>query len=180
MRGEITTMRALRFLVGAALLFLGRQLYWLFVAGVGFVVTIDLVPRLIQVESTALLLIIALAAGLVGALLAVFLQRTAIAMGGFFAGGYAVLALLQVAGMETAPVVWILALVGAVLGAVVTLVLFDWALIILSSLTGAWMITQGLDPGTRLVTGAAFVVLLVIGMAIQAALLGDTESRPTR
>jgi hypothetical protein len=169
------TTRALRFLVGAALLFLGRQLYWLFVAGVGFVVTMDLVPRLAQVESTVLILIIALAAGIVGALLAVFLQKAGIALAGFLAGGYAVLALLEIGGLELATLAWVLALVGAIIGAVLTVILFDWALIILSSLTGAWMITQGLDPATTLVTGVAFLVLLGIGIAIQASLLTRTE-----
>jgi hypothetical protein len=170
------TTRALQFLVGVSLLFLGRKLYWLFVAGVGFVVAMDLVPRFAQVESTLLILIIALAAGLVGALLAVFLQKLGIAVAGFFAAGYAVLALLDFAGLEANVLAWVLALVGGILGAVLTLVLFDWALIILSSLIGAWMITQGLGLTNSLLAGLAFLLLLVIGVAIQASLSTRAEA----
>lgn len=171
MSAEITTMRALRLLVGAALLFLGRQLYWLFVAGVGFVMTMDLVPRLVQVDSPLVVLIIALAAGLVGALLAVLLQKAAITIAGFLAGGYAVLALLNHAlRLEMTPLTWALVLVGAILAGMFMLVLFDGALVVLSSLIGAWMITQGLDPARGLITGAVFLVLLALGVAIQAGL----------
>lgn len=165
------TTRALRFLVGAALLFLGRQLYWLFVAGVGFLMAMDLVPRLAQVDSTLVVLIIALAAGLVGALLAVLLQKAAIAIAGFFAGGYAMLTLVRnVLGLETTLVTWALILVGAILAGTLILVLFNGALIVLSSLTGAWLITQGLDPAGGLMTRIAFLVLVATGILIQAGL----------
>jgi hypothetical protein len=171
----------LRILIGAALLLLGRQLYWLFVAGVGFAVAMELVTRLAQIESTALMLAIALAAGLVGALLAVWLQKAAIGLAGFVAGGYAVLALLELAGIRVPVLSWVLALVGAVIGVVVTLVVFDWGLIILSSLAGAGTVAQALDL-TRPLTVAGFLVLLMIGIAVQASLLTrekrqGTESR---
>jgi hypothetical protein len=168
----------LRILVGAALLLLGCQLYWLFVAGVGFAVAMELVTRFAGIESTALMLLIALAAGIVGALLAVWLQKAAIGLAGFFAGGYAVLALLDLAGTRVPALSWILALVGAVIGVVVTLVVFDWALIILSSLAGAGTIIQALDL-TRPMTVAGFLVLLTIGIAVQASLLTREKRRGT-
>lgn len=170
--------RALRFLVGAALLFLGRQLYWLFVAGIGFVVAMDVAPQLVPIdpEATVLILIIALVAGLIGALLAVFLQKLGIAVGGSLAAGYAAWALLQQAGLEMALLTWILVLVAGVIGAILTLVLFDWALIGLSSLSGAWIITQELGLADQVIMGLVFLVLLVIGIATQASLMGRTET----
>jgi hypothetical protein len=164
-------------LVGAALLLLGRQLYWLFVAGVGFVVTMELVSDLAQIESTLLILILALAAGIVGALLAVFLQKVGIGIAGFLAGAYAVLVLLDYVGVEAALLGWILAIVGGVLGAILTLVLFDWALIVISSLMGGWMITQGLNLANNLVVALVFVIIVAIGVAIQGTLLRHTETR---
>jgi hypothetical protein len=169
----------LSILVGAALLLLGRQLYWLFVAGVGFAVAAGLVARLAQVESVWLLLLIALAAGVVGALLAVGLQRAAIGLAGFLAGGYVVLALLDVAGVQLPVLSWVLALVGAVIGVVLILVVFDWGLIVLSSLAGAGIIVQALDL-TTLVTVVGFLVLLAAGIAIQASLLAQERRRPRR
>jgi len=169
--------RAFIILVGAALLLVGRQLYWLFVAGVGFAVAIDLVARLTEIQSPLLLIIIGLGAGIAGALLAILLQRLAIAVAGFFAGGYVTLALLDLFELQGPALSWILALVGAVIGVVLTLVLFEWALIILSSLAGAGVIVQTLDL-RRLVTVVAFVILVAIGIAIQASLLAREERAP--
>jgi hypothetical protein len=165
-----------RILIGAALLLLGRQLYWLFVAGVGFAVAMELVARLAEIDSRALMLLIALAAGIVGALVAVWLQKVAIGLAGFLAGGYAVLALLNLAGMQRTVFSWVLALVGAVIGVVLTLVVFDWGLVALSSLAGAGIIVQALNL-TRPTILAVFLVLLVVGMAIQASLLAQEKHR---
>jgi len=169
------TTQVVRLLVGAALLFLGRQLYWLFVAGVGFVVAVDLVPQLFEIETTIVILIIAAVVGVIGAFLAVLLQRVAVAVAGFLAGGYVVLAILDTMGLEIALIGWILALVGAILGAILTLLLFDWALIVLSSLAGAGLITRGLPLANTTIVAVVFVVLLALGIAIQAALLSRTE-----
>ncbi|MGD9029642.1 MAG: hypothetical protein PVG25_07490 [Anaerolineae bacterium] len=163
-------------LVGAALLLLGRQLYWLFVAGVGFAVAMGLVTRLAEVDSATLRLLIALAAGFVGALLAVWLQKAAIGLAGFLAGGYAVLSLLDLARMQAPLLPWVLALAGAVIGVVLTLVLFDWGLIVLSSLAGAGAIVQALHLAQP-ATIAVFLVLVVAGIAIQGLLLAQEERR---
>ncbi|MFN2155172.1 MAG: hypothetical protein ACK2UX_08035, partial [Anaerolineae bacterium] len=55
--------------VGAALLLLGRRLYWLFVAGAGFVIGATLSAELLQAESAWMRLLAAIAAGLVGLML---------------------------------------------------------------------------------------------------------------
>lgn len=169
--------RAFIILVGAALLLVGRQLYWLFVAGVGFAVAIDLVARLTQIQSPLVLILIGLGAGIAGALLALLLQRLAIAVAGFFAGGYVTLAVFDLFELHAPALGWVLALVGAVVGVVLTLVLFEWALIILSSLAGAGVIVQTLDLN-RVITLVAFAILLAIGVAIQASQLAREEPPP--
>jgi hypothetical protein len=155
-------------LVGGALLLLGRRLYWLFVAGVGFAVALNLVPRVVQTESVVPVLAIALAAGLVGAALAVLLQRAAIGMAGFLAGGYVVLALLEVLGAQASFVSWVLAFAGGAAGVFLTQMLFGWALILLSSLAGPAMIAQTLNVG-RPVAVVVFLILLVAGAAVQGS-----------
>jgi len=167
-------IQVLRFLVGAALLILGRQLYWLFVAGIGFVVAMDLVPRLVQIDSTALILVLALVAGVVGGLLAVFLQRVSIGIAGFFAGMYAVFALFDALQVQTPVVWWVLGLIGGVIGVILTLVLFEWALIILSAMVGAWMVATSF-PLSGTVTWLSFLVLLVVGVAAQALMMQRGE-----
>jgi hypothetical protein len=166
----------LRIVVGAGLLLLGRQLYWLFVAGVGFVAAIGLVSRLAEVQSPWLLLVIALAAGVVGALLAVWLQKAAIGLAGFLAGGYVVLALVDLAGFELPVLSWVLALMGAVIGVVVILVVFDWGLVILSSLAGAGAILRALNLA-RPMAAVAFLTLVAMGVAVQVSMLAQEKRR---
>ena len=74
-------------LLGVVILFFGRKLFWLCVAAVGFAVGVEIAPLLVHEPSSLLALVIALVVGVLGALLALFLQKVAIAMLGFLAGG---------------------------------------------------------------------------------------------
>ncbi len=161
-------MPILSVLIGAASLLAGRRLYWLFVGAVGFAVASDLAVRLAGVDSPLLLVLIALAGGIIGAILAVSLQRAAIGLAGFLAGGYVVLAIFDLAGVDLPVLPWILALVGALVGVGITLALFEWALIFLSSLAGAGIIMQAIEL-TGTIAWVAFVLLLLIGIATQAS-----------
>src|SRR4029450_13045834 len=74
-------------LIGVVILFFGRKLFWLCVAAVGFAAGVQIAPHLVHEPSPLMALIIALVLGLIGALLALFLQKVAIAVLGFLAGG---------------------------------------------------------------------------------------------
>src|SRR4029453_10482115 len=74
-------------LIGIVILFFGRKLFWLCVAAVGFAVGVQIAPLLVNEPSSLLALVVALIFGLLGALLALFLQKVAIAVLGFVAGG---------------------------------------------------------------------------------------------
>jgi hypothetical protein len=175
-------MNTLRVLVGVLLLILGRQLFWLFVGGIGFVTAIDLVSRLASTWPVWLTLLVALAAGVVGALLAVFLQEFAVGVAGFLAGGYVTLALLRILNLQMAGLSWLLVLVGAIIGLGFALAVFEWALILLSSLSGAVIVAQALSAQpfnlNRPVTLLIFVGALILGIVIQArAMRGETAYR---
>lgn len=152
--------------VGLALLFFGRQLFWLFVAGAGFafatIVTAELLKGLADWA-----IVIAILAGIIGALLAIVLQRLAIGLGGFLMGGYLAFTLTD---QFDASLVWPAFFIGGILGALLVLVLFDWALIVLSSLTGAVLIVGSVNlepPIAYLACGLAFLA----GLAVQAGQL---------
>lgn len=156
-----------RILIGLLLLILGRQLYWLFVGGVGFITAINLVSYGTSSMPVWLMLIIALGAGLVGALLAIFLQEVAVGLAGFLAGGSVVLSLLEMFTTHMPALTWIPVLLGAVIGLIVAVAFFDWALILLSSLSGASLLARSftLSPW-----GAFFVFAsaLIVGIMVQA------------
>jgi hypothetical protein len=159
------TMPLFNIIAGGALLLFGRRLFWLFVAAVGFVVGARLAADVFSGEPEWLIMVIALGVGIIGALVSIFLQRLVVGIAGFLAGGY-VLYLLAF-GLEQEALAWIAFFVGGVVGAILVMAVFDWALIILSSLTGATVIAQNVSLD-RPASALLFVVLLVLGIVVQA------------
>jgi hypothetical protein len=158
-----------RLLVGIAILTMGRRLFWLFLGGTGFVLGFEVAERTFHGQPHSVLLVIALIAGVIGALLAVFLQKLAIVAGGFFAGGYLLTVLLQELGVRNGQYHWFLFIIGGIIGAILMQVLFGWTLIILSSVMGSVLILQALHFGPQ-ITKLIFVLLLALGIAIQYGL----------
>jgi hypothetical protein len=163
-----------RVLVGLLLLVLGRRLYWLFVAGIGFLYGLELAPRLMPGQSEAVIVVVALVLAIAGALVAVVAARVVLGMIGFVAGGGTAVLLLGNLGIDSGVVALAVFLIAGLIGAVLLLVLFDWTLIVLSSLAGASLIVMSVErvlqnslpiPATVLV-----FVLAAVGVLIQAGL----------
>jgi hypothetical protein len=157
-----------RVLSGALLLCFGRRLFWLFVGLLGFFAAFGFASKFFSEQSQLVTLTIALVAGLIGILLAIFLQRVAIAVAGFLAGGMFAVELLQMTGWQIHPS--IAYIVCGVIGAILISILFDGALILLSSLIGAMLITRSLTL-QPLIEAVLIAVLVVIGILIQSRLL---------
>lgn len=158
-------------LVGLLLLLLGRRLFWLFVAAAGFLAGVEVAPMILPHQTELFTLLVAIGLGIVGALLAIFLQKVAVAIAGFAAGGYLASALsgpLLGGTGASHPGTWILFVIGGILGAVLMIVFFNWALIIFSSMEGAHLIIRGL-PTLRHHLPILFIILAIIGIAVQAA-----------
>ena len=156
-------------LFGLAILFFGRRLFWLFVGCVGFIAGFEIAGAVLPEQPEWLILLIAFGAGLLGAIASTFLQRVFVIIAGFFAGGYCLSTLASVAlHSEGDGIMWMAFAIGGLLGGVLTAVLLDPALIILSSLAGATAVSQNvpLDPSAKTLL---FVPLLFFGIAVQAA-----------
>ena len=160
---------------GAALLLFGRRLFWLFVACVGFIVGVTAATDWLGLEHNWVTVAVALGLGVLGAVVAVFLQRLVVAFAGFLAGGY--LAYMLALGLRFESAAWIAYLVGGVLGALLVLGLFNWALIGLSTLMGATVIVQAL-PLEHGVSALFFAALTVLGIVAQAMQLKRTKPPP--
>ena len=162
-------------LIGVVVLFFGRKLFWLCVAAIGFAAGVELAPRLVQEPSVLLSLTIALLLGIIGALLALFLQKIAIAVLGFLAGGKLAGAIAAAFFVHYAQHSTIIFLIGGVIGAILLLVLFDWALVVVSALIGAHLIQSVITlPQSGLTI--VFIGLAVIGILVQAASLRRSEA----
>jgi hypothetical protein len=165
-------MYLLKIALGFIVLILGRKIFWLTVAIVGFLVGMEFTDMLLADQPTWVLLAGGLAAGLIGALLAVLAQRVAFGLAGFFAAGYLTLIVAQSQGVGGTNM--IIPLVGGVIGALVAVLLMDWAIIVLSCLVGAGVIVTQLQL-SPLVSAIFFAVLVIIGIVIQAKLMERSQ-----
>ena len=156
--------------LGLIVLTLGRKLFWLFIGAVGFIAGLYISKHSFYGEPSWVMLLIGLVVGTAGAILAIYLQRIAIILSGFFAGGYLMLSLIYSMEWHMALVPWLFFMIGGILGAVTTAAFFDWALIILSSLTGATMIVNAL-PLNLYASVLILAVLIFVGFSVQAALM---------
>jgi hypothetical protein len=171
-----------QWIVGILLLFLGRKLFWFFVGAVGFFWGVQLAGQFASGQSELILLLIAVALGIVCAMLSVVLQRLAVALAGWFAGGLLATRLAVGLGWSHQPALWIAFLIGAIAAAIVVSLLFDWALIILSALTGATVIAEALPLETvpRMIVAT---LLFAMGVLVQAKWLtppGTVRANRTR
>jgi hypothetical protein len=162
-------------LAGVALLVAGRRLFWLFVGLVGFFTVYQWFEPYSGTGSSVRL-VLAVAAGLLGIVLAIFLQRFAVALAGFFVGGWAVVQFLGLdfASLRTVDV--IICLVAGILAAILAVKVFEIALVFLSSLAGASLTVDALHPGPGLAR-ALLIGLLVVGVAVQLGLTARRRSR---
>ena len=156
---------------GACALLFGRQVFWLFVGVVGFVLGSELAAALFAGAPDLVVLGVAVGAGIVGALLAYALQELMIGVAGFGAGSYVALqVLLHAVPFPGRGSFWLALFVGGLTGMVLFAALFDWAVIVISSLFGADLLVRTLTPDqpTAPVLG---LLLALVGIVIQAGAL---------
>jgi hypothetical protein len=154
-------------LIGAVILLFGRKLFWLCVAALGFAAGVELAGVVVHEPSALLQLTFAILLGFIGALLALFLQKLAVGVAGFIAGGRLAVGLVATFVVQYAAHYWLTFLLGGIIGAILMLLLFDWALIFISSLIGAHLVAQAI---TLPQTGHAlfFTGLVICGVIVQA------------
>ena len=157
-------------IVGVAILLFGRKLFWLFVAALGFAVGLEIAAYFMKEPPTWLSLVVAIGCGAVGALLALLLQKFAVAIAGFIAGGRIAWALAAAFFVEHAHYRGVTFVIGGIIGALLLLALFDWVLILLSSVEGAHLVTNGIvlpEKGELIL----FIVLAIVGVVVQGSML---------
>jgi hypothetical protein len=157
-------------IVGAAILLFGRKLFWLFVAALGFAVGIEIATYFMSDPPVWMTLVIALGLGILGAVFAIMLQKLAIAVAGFVAGGRFALALAAAFFHDHSRYGGITFVIGGIVGALLLLALFDWVLVFLSSVEGAHLIGNGIAlPQTGAVI--LFCALALLGVVVQGSTL---------
>jgi hypothetical protein len=175
---EVEMLNVINLLLGATLLVAGRKLFWLFIAIIGFIAGVQLAPLFWSgPEWTAI--VVGLIVGILFALLAVFIEALAIGIAAFLAGGYVLTTFTSLLGLNEGLLYWVLFAIGGMIGLLLVMFLFDWALIILTSLAGASLIVQSMvaDTGPG---GIVFIGLFLLGVLIQGLVLMREETPPVR
>ena len=158
-------------LAGLLLLIFGRKLFWLFSGLIGFLIGLNLAQQYFPTLPSTSMVLIALAAGALGSVLSILLQKVAIGLMGFLAGGYLVYLLLPALSIQLGNLIWLFIILGGILGTFLASTMFDWALIIISSAIGASVIATRLtmpQPFPTVIT----IALFIFGLVIQSRLMG--------
>ena len=160
---------------GGILLLVGRRLFWLFVMIAGFLFGATLANDLLIEYPRWVIWITGALFGLIGAMLAIFLQRLGFVIAGFYGGSYLAILLAQSFGSPISDTA--VSIAGGFLGALFAAMALDWAIIVLSSLAGAGIIVAALElqPSMNLLAGAG---LAVLGVIAQAAHLRQPPDKP--
>lgn len=151
-------MLIVRGIIGAIILFFGRELNFLFAGGMAVLVGFRLTPLLPESLPTWADYALIIGLGLVAALLVIVNERAGYFVSGFFAGGFALMEYFE-PGVLTFPLVPFLA--GAIAGALIIGIFTEWALIAISSVIGAIYATtlfQLSQTAETLVAGGLFVI----------------------
>jgi hypothetical protein len=173
---EAEMLNLLNIVLGGALLIAGRKIFWLFVGAIGFVIGIEIATRFFH-GSELIMILAGLALGVIFAGLAVFVESIAIALAGFLGGGYVLLSVATILGLDKGMLTGIAFIMGGILGVILVVLLFDWALISISSLAGAAMVVRAL-PIAATTAGLVYLGLFLAGVLIQGSVLRN-ERRVT-
>jgi hypothetical protein len=156
--------------LGLMLLGFGKRM-WIFGAGVGAVVGLALLRFLPGAQDGwlgflvvfGLAILFAVGSGIAKG----FIGLITLALGAL-AGGAIVLVVLDLFGLDWGLVNWLLALVGAVIGAGLMSRFKDWAIIILAALVGAILCTRGLQLLIPSLDGiiASLITVVLAGASI--------------
>ncbi len=159
--------------VGVVVLLFGRRLFWLLVTAVGLLAGFAFAQHFFAQAQAWVALAVGVAAGLVAIAVVRFVQKLAVALAAFLVGGYAALwlvsnlAAMAVVGTavgEFAP--WVVFLIGGAVAALFGQLFFRLALIVVSSIAGAFLIVQSLPLEPRW-TALALVALTFFGILFQ-------------
>lgn len=164
---QMTYSDPVALVAGAVLLLFGRRLYWLALAGLGFLLGTVLAPKYLEV-SGEIELVVAVVAGVAGAVFAVFAKKLAVSLTGFALGGVLAYYVALHWAESLAYQIWWVAFLGAVLGLCFAAFVFDAALVVTSVAAGAMLVTRGLSLDRQQEIWV-FLVLAVVGLVIQTA-----------
>lgn len=161
---------------GGMMLFLGRDLGWLFSIGIGLLVGLKMTSLLPADSPLWMTLLLIAALGAISAIPHVIYPDSSYIVTGFLFGGYilseyANTVLNVFIGTGLSGSTWLIFFVGAVIGAVVLAVIKEWGIMLATALTGAFLIADLFTNLPLLTTTLIASGLFIIGGIVQTIIL---------
>lgn len=170
-------MVAVQALIGFLTLILGRQYYAVYVGAITYMMARLYIPQFFPQQSTGSVFVTSIVAGVLVGGFSFSLKRILAIVASFFVGGSLVYSMVDILGLDPALQSMIAFLIAGAIGAVLTLLAFDFAVIFLSAVYGASLILQSLHlPGFSQLLW--LILLVVFGIIVQWVLLQYGHPEP--
>ena len=158
-------MLILDLIFGFLLVFAGRNLFWLCVGIIGFLTGMQCVA-LFGLSHGWMLLLTAFILANVGIVLVLNFEWFMVIFGvGFLGGGYLLMNILPSITKQD-PYLWVIFVLGGIVGMCLMVIAFDWTLIMISSLLGASLIMNAFH-GMQGARELLFIGSVLIGILVQ-------------
>ena len=167
------------FFTGLASILFGRKVFWLFVWIVGFIAGLTLSAILLD-SITNLAFIISALFGVICAIIVAFAKKMTIFLAGFLGGAYIFYTVATLIGLEGKAISIFIFFLGGFIGSAFLALIFEWGLILISSIIGAILVTQTLLPLFGFLiynTLVTFSFLAVIGIGFQGLAYQSDKGR---
>ncbi|MBK8984964.1 MAG: hypothetical protein IPM39_02605 [Chloroflexi bacterium] len=151
--------------VGTALLLVGYRYFWLIVAGVGFLVGLNMGSLSAGGQITTSAIVLGLFLGVIGGFTAVFITAIALNIIAFFLGGILMVQLFTSLNWSAGSTLATFIL-GGVVGLLIAIIGKDYAKMLISAVTGAAIIITAL-PVDQATTSFLLLGLVLAGVVAQ-------------
>lgn len=170
-------MPILQFLSGAVLLTAGKKIYWFLFAVLAFLVSTAVLPVILPYLAQKTIYIAGAIMSAIIVVLVFITKKIAIGLGGFIGGGFLFLQILRylnISSLADLPEPVIFA-VGGVVGVLLSVVLFELTIVLLSIFTGSFLIMDlfSINPLMRFVF---LLFLCLLGTYLQIKWKTKNES----
>ena len=164
---ESPVILILSIIVGIAVLVMGRQIFWIFIAGLGFILGLLFSSQFYDAQFGWQTFVISAGIAIVGALLAFTVQRMAAGIAGLATGLYLTIVVLSYMNIDLGQIDTVIPYIIGIISGILLFIYFDWGVIIASSMAGAAIIISATSL-SRNIELALLVMLSLIGVAIQS------------
>ena len=154
-------------LIGLAVLVMGRQIFWIFIAGLGFALGLLISTQYYNAQFEWQVFLISTIIAVVGAILAYTVQRFAAGLAGFATGWFLTIVVLSYLNLNLGQIESVLPYIVGIISGFLLIIFFDWGVIIASSLAGSAIIVSGMSLMGN-VELSLIIMFAMVGIVIQA------------